>query len=422
MSKKSGRTAGEREPLRLLVLDGSYDLDTIRKLGLEQPVLSRDLDGFFEHVWSVHQFGDVSRKPQLAGALEWAQLAPRHTFIQARPGRFAVLRRWFGLNFALAQLDLLVSLVKLVRTRGVSIVRAGCPLYVGLLGWAVARLTGTHFMIRVNGNYDKLRATTGRAIYPRLIGNQSLEKKIERFVLSRADFVVGPNDDNIKYAVQNGADPARTAVIPYGNLLSPSHLQDPAERGVDQRLFADLSVTPGGYLLCVSRLQEPKFVGDLIDVLAILRDARCDLPLILAGEGNMRASLQARADALQLGDRLRLVGNLPQEALWQLYAHSAVVLSPLTGRALSEASLGAAPVVAYDLDWQDELIETGVTGELVPFRDVEAFAAAIRKLIEQPDYARRAGAALRERALDMLDPERLNAAERRAYQRVLALA
>ena len=38
----------------------------------------------------------------------------------------------------------------------------------------------------------------------------------------------------------------------------------------------------------------------------------------------------------------------------------------LTGRALAEAALGGVPIVAYDIDWHSEAVETGVTGELVP--------------------------------------------------------
>jgi glycosyltransferase involved in cell wall biosynthesis len=112
-------------------------------------------------------------------------------------------------------------------------------------------------------------------------------------------------------------------------------------------------------------------------------------------------------------------GNLKQEALQQLYAHAAVVISPLTGRALSEAAFGSAPIVAYDLDWQSDLIESGVTGELVPFRDAAAMAAAALKLLDDGDYAHAMGEAVRARAMDMLHPTRLNEHERAEYAKLL---
>jgi glycosyltransferase involved in cell wall biosynthesis len=95
------------------------------------------------------------------------------------------------------------------------------------------------------------------------------------------------------------------------------------------------------------------------------------------------------------------------------------VVSPHTGRALAEAGLGAAPVVAYDVDWQGELIADGKTGALVGHGDVTGMAAAVVRMLAQPDRAKALGAALREKVLEMLDPEALNAHERDEYSRLL---
>jgi glycosyltransferase involved in cell wall biosynthesis len=299
------------------------------------------------------------------------------------------------------------------------LVRAGDPLYVGLLGWLVARSTGRPFMVRINANNDRIRMDTGSPIYPRLLRTTAIEKKIERFVLPRADLVVAPNQDNVDFALANGADPTRVAIFRYGNLLAPAHLVDPAARGADEALFRKLGVAPGRYFLCVSRLQEVKFPDDAVRVLAAARNDGRDVKLVLAGEGAMRAGLEALATELGVSDQVVFAGNQPQDALQQLYAHAAVVISPLTGRALSEAALGAAPIVAYDLDWQADLIETGVTGELVRFRDVDALGRAALKLLAEPDYARAMGKAVRERALEMLDPVKLNEHERATYTKLL---
>ena len=87
--------------------------------------------------------------------------------------------------------------------------------------------------------------------------------------------------------------------------------------------------------------------------------------------------------------------------------------------ALAEAALGGAPVVAYDIDWHSELIEPDVTGELVPYLDVSAMADAMEQLLDDPERARRMGSALRSKALDMLDPERLRRAQIAAYEELL---
>jgi glycosyltransferase involved in cell wall biosynthesis len=409
---------GDKSPT-LLVLDGSYTYARIKDLGLEQSVYVRDLDGFFRHVWSVHPFGDVSASSGSSGPLEFHEMGDRHSFVQARPGRFRLLERIFPLNFAIGQAELLWRLRGLVRRERVSLIRAGDPLYVGLLGWGLARLTGRPLMVRINVNNDRVRETTGMPVYPRLLRSASVEKMIERFVLPRADLVVAPSQDYVDFAVSNGADPKRVAIFRYGNLVAPGHLIPRSKRGTDRTLFRRLGVSPQRYLLCVSRMDALKFPDDAIRVLADVRNAGRDVKLVLAGEGPMRPELESLARQLKIADQVVFPGNLKQEALQQLYAHAAVVISPLTGRALSEAAFGSAPIVAYDLDWQSDLIHSGVTGELVPFRDSAAMADAALKLLDDGDYAQALGEAVRARAMEMLHPAKLNEHERAEYAKLL---
>ena len=81
-----------------------------------------------------------------------------------------------------------------------------------------------------------------------------------------------------------------------------------------------------------------------------------------------------------------------------------VVVSPLTGRALAEVSFGAAPVVAYDLDWHSEIIENNKTGLLVKAYDYKSMSKSIEKMLLNKDEAKAMGLSLRKRALQLLDP------------------
>jgi ubiquinone/menaquinone biosynthesis C-methylase UbiE len=90
-------------------------------------------------------------------------------------------------------------------------------------------------------------------------------------------------------------------------------------------------------------------------------------------------------------------------------------VSPHTGRALSEAALGGVPIVAYDVDWQSELIQTGETGELVPNLDWRKMGDAVERLLVDPKYAISMGGAVRNRALKMMNPAMLDLHERETY-------
>jgi glycosyltransferase involved in cell wall biosynthesis len=87
---------------------------------------------------------------------------------------------------------------------------------------------------------------------------------------------------------------------------------------------------------------------------------------------------------------------------------------------LTEAALGAAPVVAYDIDWQGEMILDGETGRLVQHGDLRAMAEATAELLADPARAADLGRRLRELARTMLDPQALDDHEREQYARLIA--
>jgi len=414
------------DPVRkLLVLDTNYTLEAIRERQIEQSVTCRDLDGFFAHVWSVHPFATLVTSDRWGpryGKPETYELAPRHTIIEAKVGRFGRLRWAFPLNFLLSQVDLFARLRGLIRREEISVIRAASPLYVGLFGWLLARSTGIPLVVRVGGNHDKFFETTGRPIEPRLMRSRKVEKRVERFVFSRADLVAGANQDNLDFALANGARPERSTLFRYGNLVDSRHFVLPAERESDDAFLNQLGVEPGKFLLYVGRLEPIKQADHVIEVLAAVRRRGLDVKAVLAGDGTMRADLEERARRLGIADHVVFAGNVGQVGLAQLYPASAAIVSPHTGRALTEAALSEAPVAAYDVDWQSELIETGVTGILVPHGDVTALADATAQLLAEPQTARRVGANLRRRALDVLDPRALDEHERSEYRKLLGAA
>ncbi|MBS3940426.1 MAG: glycosyltransferase family 4 protein [Actinobacteria bacterium] len=383
----------------------------MRERRIEHSITSRDLDGFFEHVWSVHPLVGADGSSTRAGRPVSHRLGPRHTVIEGHT-RWPGLQRVPVLGLALAQLALWRRLVRVAAA--VDAIRVGDPYYQGLIGWALARRFRVPLVVRVNGNYDAIYASVGRPAYPRLLRYRWLEKRIERFVLSRAAVVAGANEDNRRYAEANGARRERTTVFRYGNLIDPEHFTEPDRRAsVRDQLGLD-----GPYLICVGRLEPVKHPEDVIDVLAHLRSDPAALPPVTAlfvGDGEQRPDLERRAAELGLSAGVRFAGNLDQRTIAAALHEAHAVLAPMTGRALVEAALSRTPVVAYDVEWHPEIVEHERTGLLVPYRDTEAMAAAVQRLLDDGELRARLGDDAREATLHLMDPHRLAEVERAAY-------
>jgi glycosyltransferase involved in cell wall biosynthesis len=246
---------------------------------------------------------------------------------------------------------------------------------------------------------------------------------VERFVFRHVDLTAGANQDNLNYALANGASPARSTLFRYGNLIDRRHFIEPCLREHKSERLEELGLEPGRYMITVARLEVVnalKHPDHVVRVLAKLRAKGLDVKTVLVGEGRLRASLEELARELGVSDHLIIAGSRNQAWLADIYAHAALMISTHAGRALSEAALAGVPVVAYDVDWQRELIETDATGILVPHGDLEGLAEGAERLLEDRDNAARMGSALRNRAQEMLEPAMLNEHERWEYSKLLA--
>ena len=411
------------KPLRkLLVLDTSFSLEAIVTRGLMDSVTCRDLDGYFEHVWTVHPFATLVTSPQWTktyGTPEVHSINHRHTFIEGKVGRFAFLSRIYPLNFLLGQIQMFFYLRRLIRKENISVIRSGDPLYLGLLSWALSRSCKIPFLIRVGGNHDKVFETTKQPLQKRLFRTRKVEKLVERFVFKRADLVAGANQDNLNFALANGARPEFTTLFRYGNLIHKSHFTEPSQRQDGTPLLHEYGAEPKRFIIYIGRLEKVKHPDHVVEVAAELRKRGYDIKTLLVGDGRMLEELKDLAQKLRVEEYVLFCGNKDQEWLSRVVPLAAAVVSPHTGRALSEAALAEVPIVAYDIDWQGELIESGVTGELVPHQAKDKMADAVERFLLDKDYASKMAQAVRTRALDMMWPEKLDQHERDQYTLLL---
>lgn len=162
-------------------------------------------------------------------------------------------------------------------------------------------------------------------------------------------------------------------------------------------------------LLSIGRAEEKKGHRYLLEACALLMerglDFRCD---IAGGSGPSAALLQEQIERLNLGGRVRLLGQRDQDGIEDLYRNSDVfVLSCVVAKSgdrdgipvvLMEAMARALPVVSTAVSGVPELVE-GEAGLLVPSRDARGLADALERLIKDPTLRQRLGQGGRRRVL-----------------------
>jgi glycosyltransferase involved in cell wall biosynthesis len=171
----------------------------------------------------------------------------------------------------------------------------------------------------------------------------------------------------------------------------------------------------------VGRLTEQKALHYLIEAVARLRPTYPRIRLVLVGDGPLRSTLEATASQLGceatvafLGERSDVPDLLP---VFDVYAMSSRWEG--VGRALTEAMLCGRPVVATNVGGVRELVVEGQTGVVAPPRDAAALAAAIDRVVLDPDLARRLGAAGRARARALMSADGMVADLLRLYADLL---
>ncbi|WP_426112970.1 glycosyltransferase family 4 protein [Massilia sp. PWRC2] len=141
-------------------------------------------------------------------------------------------------------------------------------------------------------------------------------------------------------------------------------------------------------LVCVGRLCEQK--GQMLLVRAVGRLLRqgSEVELVLAGDGDMRAELEARIAQDGLGERVRITGWIDSDTVRaELLAARALVLPSFAEGlpvVIMEAMALRRPVVSTYVAGIPELVRPGRDGWLCAAGDVDALVVALEALLATP--------------------------------------
>jgi colanic acid/amylovoran biosynthesis glycosyltransferase len=157
-------------------------------------------------------------------------------------------------------------------------------------------------------------------------------------------------------------------------------------------------------VISVGRLSPEKAQHILIDAVAQLLKGGRVLRLRLVGEGPDRSTLEKHIIASRLSENVHLEGALNQDQLRALYRESdAFALASFAEGVpvvLMEAMAMEIPCVATRIAGIPELIQDDVNGLLVAPSDTRQLAAAIARLMDDPDLCRRIAGAGRRKIME----------------------
>jgi glycosyltransferase involved in cell wall biosynthesis len=200
-------------------------------------------------------------------------------------------------------------------------------------------------------------------------------RRVRDLALRRAARVVCPSAYLAALAAGWGVRQERLVVVPNPAPALP-------ELAAAEEVRARLGLGPGErVLVSAGRLNAQKALHVALEALARLEG----VSLVLAGDGELRDALAARAGELGLDVRVRFAGSLPRVEVLALFrAADAVLLSSAWENfphVLVEALAVGTPVVATRVGGVAEIVEDGVSGLLVPAGDPEALADAAGRLL-----------------------------------------
>ncbi len=297
----------------------------------------------------------------------WVARAQFHVWLtHRRPWRRALrhaLRRIRADNDLGALLLFCQACCLIHKLRGICHLHAHYANIPARLALTVHRLTGISYSI----------TTHAKDLF---LGNPLLSPKLHERIC-RARFVVANSDFSAKHlrASVSGQTEIHTVY-----------------NGLDLGAFPLRKTLPAEpFILSVGRLVEKKGFSDLITACQLLKQRGINFTCELVGTGQLSTTLKQQIRNCGVGDRVIMLGPLPQELLRRHYERARVFALPcieatdgdrdILPNVLKEAMAVGVPVVTTRLDGIEELIEDGVSGLVVAPGDTQALAEKLELLL-----------------------------------------
>ncbi len=299
--------------------------------------------------------------------------------------------------------ELSKQLTRLAAELKVDLLHAHSPSLNGLAAARAARHLGLPCVYEVryyeeDAAVDRQKLSFNSPLY-------RLSRRLEWEALKRADRVVTICDSL--------RDDLSARGVPAGKLFQAPNGVDTtafAPRAPDAELMARYGLQGKTVIGFIGSLYQFEGLEFLVDAVLQLLQQRSDVKLLLAGEGEVEASLRSRIPA-DKREQIIFAGKVPHPQVKAYYSVMDVLVYPRVRSRLTELTTPLKPleamaqqraVVGSDIGGLRELIRDGETGCLVAPENVEALTQCLAALLD--DAGKRQ--ALAQRAREFVVRER----------------
>jgi colanic acid/amylovoran biosynthesis glycosyltransferase len=182
-------------------------------------------------------------------------------------------------------------------------------------------------------------------------------------------------------------------------------------------------------IVTTGRLVEKKGIEYAIRAVAKVARLHQNIEYNIIGDGHLKEHLQQIISELNLADKVKLLGWKNQKEIIEILDKAHVFIAPSVTaedgnqdapvNTLKEAMAMGLPVIGTLHGGIPELVENGISGFLVPERDVDAIAEKVDYFIEHPEVWEQMGKAGRVYVEEHYDINRLNDELVEIYQQVV---
>jgi glycosyltransferase involved in cell wall biosynthesis len=239
-----------------------------------------------------------------------------------------------------------------------------------------------------------------------------------------SDVTILQNVEDRDDLVARGVVPPATALVIAGSGVDTAQFQPGIAPEAASRARASLGIEGAGPVVTMlSRVIRPKGVLEFAEAARRIRLAAPEAQFVLAGpiDAESRDRLTStelatvRGSVHCTGPRSDVAGVL---GVTDVFVLPSFYMEGVP-RALLEAAACGLAIVTTDVRGCRDVIVDGVSGVLVPPRDVEALQAAIVSLLQDPGKRARLGKEARSRAVSEFDVLKVAARTRDLYRRLL---